>query len=408
MRGASDHLSIGERVAFYRARRGLTQAVLANLVGRSEDWLSKIERGEREIRRLDVLTELASALRVELADLLGQPVLLEDDHEHDDVPAIRDALMAPARLSRVLFGPEGSDTWIPDVPQIWHLTESAWEHYQRGDVGQTVQLLPRLIRAAQSIETRSANGFEGWAVSSRIHHLATTALTKIGESDLSWIAAERAMKAADNADDPLVLASAARAGTHALLAVGRYDDAIQLDQTARDWLSRQLRDQNPAALSVQGMLDLRMATAASRRNDRATTNRLLASARLAAEQLGVDAIHWQTSFGPTNVALHELSAALDLGDISYVTERGPQIDSSPLPTVRQVAHQIDLARAFSYAGQDDNAISSLLTAERKSPQLVHHNPVVREIVRTIHRRAASSNHRHSAIRELAERCRAIQ
>jgi transcriptional regulator with XRE-family HTH domain len=407
MRGASDHLSIGERVAFYRARRGLTQAVLANLVGRSEDWLSKIERGEREVRRLDVLTELAAALRVELADLLGQPVLLEDDHEHDDVPAIRDALMAPARLSRVLFGADDGAR-LPDVRQVWRLTEGAWDHYQKGDVGRTVQLLPRLIQAAQSIETSSADGLDGWAVSSRIHHLATTTLTKIGESDLSWIAAERAMKAADQADDPLVLASAARAGTHALLAVGRYDDAIQLGQTARDWLSRQLRQLDPAALSVQGMLDLRMATAASRRNDRATTTQLLASARAAAEHLGVDANHWQTSFGPTNVALHELSAALDLGDISYVTERGPQIDSSPLPTVRQVAHQIDLARAFSYAGQDDNAVSSLLTAERKSPQLIHHNPVVREIVRTIHRRTPASNQRHSPIRALAERCRAIQ
>lgn len=33
MRGAGDHLSIGERVAFYRSRRGMTQAVLAGLTG---------------------------------------------------------------------------------------------------------------------------------------------------------------------------------------------------------------------------------------------------------------------------------------------------------------------------------------------------------------------------------------
>ncbi|MGW4129901.1 helix-turn-helix domain-containing protein [Amycolatopsis japonica] len=53
MRGAGDQLSIGERIAFYRRRRGLSQAVLADLVGRTEDWLSKIEHGEREIRRMD-------------------------------------------------------------------------------------------------------------------------------------------------------------------------------------------------------------------------------------------------------------------------------------------------------------------------------------------------------------------
>lgn len=74
MRGAGDNMAIGERIAFYRQRRGLTQAVLAGMVGRSEDWLSKIERGERQARRLDVLADLARELRVTLGDLLGEPV----------------------------------------------------------------------------------------------------------------------------------------------------------------------------------------------------------------------------------------------------------------------------------------------------------------------------------------------
>jgi transcriptional regulator with XRE-family HTH domain len=74
MRGAGDHFTVGERIAFYRRRRGLTQGVLAQLVGRSEDWLSKIERNERDLRRLDMLTEVARALRVSVGDLLGTPV----------------------------------------------------------------------------------------------------------------------------------------------------------------------------------------------------------------------------------------------------------------------------------------------------------------------------------------------
>jgi transcriptional regulator with XRE-family HTH domain len=407
MRGAGDHLSIGERVAFYRARRGLTQSVLASLVGRTEDWLSKIERGEREIRRLDVLAELAGALRVSLGDLIGQPVLLEDDHQHDDIPAVRDALMAPRRLSRVLF-PSGETGQPPDVEQVASLTEGAWEHYQHGRIGRTVAMLPELIRAAQALESDASAGGRGSAVSARIHHLAATTLTKIGESDLSWIAAERAMNAADNSDDPLVLASAARAGTHALLAVGRYDDALQLGETARSWLTTNVREFDPAALSLRGMLDLRMATAASRHNDRATATARLAAADEAAQQLGTDANYWQTSFGPTNVMLHRLSAALDLGDIAYVTEHGPRVDSTMLPTVRQVAHAIDLARALSYSAQDDDAIEALLNAEAKSPQLVRHNPAVREIVREIHRRSPVTGGRGSQILALAERCRAVQ
>ncbi|MET8804899.1 helix-turn-helix transcriptional regulator [Streptomyces sp. NPDC004546] len=57
MRGLGDHLSIGERIAFYRKRRGYTQEVLAGLVGRSTDWLAKIETGRRKPPRIDMLAE---------------------------------------------------------------------------------------------------------------------------------------------------------------------------------------------------------------------------------------------------------------------------------------------------------------------------------------------------------------
>ncbi|MGW5467411.1 helix-turn-helix domain-containing protein [Streptomyces chartreusis] len=98
MRGLGDHLSIGERIAFYRKRRGYTQEVLAGLVGRSTDWLAKIETGRRKPPRIDMLTDLSRILRVPLGDLLGQTVLVEDERQQDDVPAVRDALMSPRRL----------------------------------------------------------------------------------------------------------------------------------------------------------------------------------------------------------------------------------------------------------------------------------------------------------------------
>ncbi|WP_428983209.1 helix-turn-helix transcriptional regulator [Phytohabitans maris] len=41
--------SVGERIAAYRRRRGLSQAALAGLVGRSELWLSQVERGIRSV-----------------------------------------------------------------------------------------------------------------------------------------------------------------------------------------------------------------------------------------------------------------------------------------------------------------------------------------------------------------------
>src|SRR5918998_2772799 len=314
MRGAGDHFSVGDRIAFYRRRRQLTQRVLAQLVGRSEDWLSKVERNERDVRRLDVLNELARALRVTVGDLLGQPVLLEDEHpKDDDVPAVRDALMSHRRLSQTLFGSRAVEAVA--VESVARFSRHAWTNYKQGQLGRVVAALPNLIRSAQALEETAAPGDQRpWVASARIHHLAATTLVKFGEADLAWIAAERAMSAAERSGDPLSLASAARAGAHALLAVGRFDDAVNLGQTASEWLAKEVDQQDPAALSLAGMLYLRTAIAAS----------------------------------------------LDLGDVPWVIEHGSQIDASHLPAERSVAYQIDLARAYSYVARDDDALAQLL------------------------------------------------
>src|SRR3954462_10433749 len=56
----------------YRRRRGLSQAALAGLIGRSESWLSQVERGVRSVDRLSVLLDLAKVLHVEVEALTGQ------------------------------------------------------------------------------------------------------------------------------------------------------------------------------------------------------------------------------------------------------------------------------------------------------------------------------------------------
>ncbi len=412
VRGAGDPLTIGERVAFYRRRRGLTQAVLAGLVGRSEDWLSKVERGEREIRRVDLLTAMAKALRVSLGDLLGRPVLAEDDARDDDVPAVRDALMNPRRLSRVLFS-ASSTAPVVDPVQAGRVVEAAWADHQRGRIGAVVAALPRLIGTAQHLEDVAAGAGRdyahgAWSVSARTHHLAATTLCKLGEADLSWIAAERAVQAADRADDPLVLASAARAATHALLELGHFEDALELGRAASEWLRAQLDERDPAALSLYGMLHLRTAVAAARNNDRAAATELIDVAARAAGQLGRDANYWQTGFGPTNVELHRLSTALDLGDVAFVVDRGPAVRTENLPAERRVSHLIDVARALHLVARDDDALAMLLSAEREAPSLIRHNPAVRETVKTMSRRAPVSGGRSSSLLALAERCRALR
>lgn len=65
--------SAGKRVATYRSRRGLSQAPLAGLLGRSESWLSQVERGVRSVDRMSVLLDLSRLLNVEVQALTGTP-----------------------------------------------------------------------------------------------------------------------------------------------------------------------------------------------------------------------------------------------------------------------------------------------------------------------------------------------
>ena len=165
---------------------------------------------------------------------------------------------------------------------------------------------------------------------------------------------------------------------------------------------------DPAALSLEGMLYLRTAVAAARHQDRLTAIELLVQAGRAADQLGVDANYWQTGFGPSNVQLHRVSVALDLGDIPQVIDSAPGIKVDHLPIERQVTHLIDLARALSLVARDDDALHTLLRAERKSPGIVRHSAVVRDVVRSMYRRApASAGTKSSPLLALAERCRAV-
>src|SRR5712691_6496639 len=64
-----DRQETGQRIARARRRRGLSQATLAGLVGRSESWLSQVERGKRSIDSHTVLTHMAQVLRMDIAQL---------------------------------------------------------------------------------------------------------------------------------------------------------------------------------------------------------------------------------------------------------------------------------------------------------------------------------------------------
>jgi transcriptional regulator with XRE-family HTH domain len=90
----SEREAAGQRIAQARRRRGLPQAVLAGLVGRSESWLSQVERGKRGVDSHSVLVRLAEVLRVDIEELTGPADRDESDQgAHPAASLIEQAVM---------------------------------------------------------------------------------------------------------------------------------------------------------------------------------------------------------------------------------------------------------------------------------------------------------------------------
>ena len=385
MRGMTEKLTIGERVAWYRRRRGMSQEVLAGLVGRTTDWLQKAENNRIELDRLSVIRSLARALDVSIGDLIGEPTLLDwtADSRTQTVPALRAALMDYSQLSPLLAD-DSRQTEPPTLDQVTNRVGAIFDSYQQSRFGYVTAQAPEVLRDAVAI-TRAAESHEAAHAHELLafsYQATASVLTKLGEADLAWIAAERGLAAAQSTGDLVVTGSLFRSVAHALLATGRYRPAIELVHRAADVLGGELGRADGRMLSVYGSLFLTGAMAASRAEDRSTTSGFLQEAQEAADRLGQDANYVWTAFGPTNVAIHRVNTAMELGDVQIALDLGPAVDTTELPTERRVRHALELARAYSARNRRDEGLAVLLNAERIAPEQVRHHYISRQIVLT--------------------------
>lgn len=92
----------GQRIARARRRRGMSQAALARLIGRSESWLSQVERGLRLIDSHSALTALAESLRVDVTELTGEGAADQPGSTYAAATEIERAMMAYEALESVI------------------------------------------------------------------------------------------------------------------------------------------------------------------------------------------------------------------------------------------------------------------------------------------------------------------
>ena len=389
-----DDLPIGRRVAYWRARRRMSQQVFADRLGKSKSWVDKVERGVRRLDKFSVVYEIADVLQLDVQLLLGREPERRADSmnciDQVEVEEIRTALEHYDQISAFFYSP-------PEPPALTELRKAvghAWQTYQHAKYGVLARALPRLLRQAQAADA----AYAGSAASpdaahqlAQVYQLASSALRKLGEHELSWLAADRSIAVSQRTGDPLLAGVATYRVALALLALGRGRPALEINVNIANRLApgNDGEQTTPERLSVYGMLLLQGAMSAARIGDSATVRDLLAGAGEAAGALGGDHNYYWTSFGPTNVELHRAAAAVEMGEGKVAVETHERMDlrgfGSLLPE-RRAHHFLDIARGFAQVGDVERASEMLLEGDRLAPSEIRCRPIAREVLSDVLRR----------------------
>ncbi|WP_229398843.1 helix-turn-helix domain-containing protein [Micromonospora okii] len=355
---------IGRRVAELRTNRGMSQQVFADRIGKSKSWVDKVERGVRTLDRFSVIETVAATLGVTPTVLLGGKVRRGAVAGPDTGSAVERVREALARYDVPRIGGDGPPA--SSLRQRDGQIGYAWTAYRNGHHAQVLRMLPDLLGDARTAGDSTPD------LPVRVYRLAAQVLIKLGEPDLSWLAADRAMSAA--AADPR------RAG----LA------AVSLAQALR--ALRRGRLAMAAAAAALHRLDL-APSRAFLPEEPALTGTLLTEAALAAAACGAvaasaefteRAAHLATThdgrhhddhdgigFGPTTVELARALTAMRLGDHhrAVAAHRWATGDDAwhLLPAEHRAAHLIDITRAHLDLGDHQAAGRALVTADGIAP-----------------------------------------
>ncbi|MFD7972088.1 helix-turn-helix domain-containing protein [Streptomyces clavifer] len=395
-------LPTGERIRERRTGMGRTQAAVAGLCGITTDYLSQIERGLK-CPSSEVVSRLAAELKVPVGYLLG-----------DDQPARPAPRSTPgADVVRALLGQHLRPASTDLVPGgLRDRLEEAWRTWQTSATRFTdvETVLPDLIGAIETAlrTTRRAPAErrDVQRLAADLYGLLRSYCRRTGRTDLSLMVTDRALRAAEEADDPLRIAVAKWNLGHALLSQpGQEDDAAYVARTAAEHLA-QVLPTSPEAAAVRGALELVSVVAEARTGrawaarDRLTTRVLPLARRSGEGNVG------RTVFGPTNTMLHAVSVEMTDGDAAEGLRLADRVDTSRLPSLeRQFTFGLEVARCYDLRRDDAAVLVHLLELEALAPQDLQRNPLGRTLAISLVCRARPTYRRQAAA--LAERLQLV-
>jgi transcriptional regulator with XRE-family HTH domain len=150
---------MGRRVAYWRQRRGMSQQVFADRIGKSKSWVDKIERGVRRLDKYSVITELAEALSIDAGQLLGREPKrrpgLGGCLDQVEVESIRQSLERYERLGRFL---EAAPIESTPIPELRGSVNYCWLAFEKGHYPVVARSLIQLLRDTPVAEDRPVGG----------------------------------------------------------------------------------------------------------------------------------------------------------------------------------------------------------------------------------------------------------
>lgn len=385
-------LPIGDRIRHYRG--GRRQDAVAGLVGISPDYLSQIERGLK-VPSLPILYALAQELGVPTAALLSEHPPAEEEMTDTAEAAVGRALLG--------YGPARSTEPVP-AAVLRDRVEAAWQNWQTAGnrFTRAAETLPGLVadvehalRAARA----GADAVERRAVlraAADLYCLLRSYLRRTGRVDLATIAADRAMRAAEDADDPLRIAAAQWNLGHVLLAANQPAEAEELALRAAEQVAAARMPEVERAAMGGALQLVAVVGSARRRRWWEARERLTEHAAPAARKVpDASNIGW-TVFGPTNVALHAMSIDMEAGEAGEALHTADAIDTSVLPSLeREFTFGLEVAACHSQRRDDAGALLALTGLESIAPEDLARTPLARQLVLTVIRRARAMHARQA-------------
>ncbi len=325
-----------------------------------------------------------------LAEILGLPVdeltatKTDTMTQYRAASAIRQAMMSYDGLAS-LINPRHVEGSLESLVWLRHEVRRVNRLYQATHYDDDGRRLPGLIVATElgsrHAPTKHRRAYQ--TLRSLTYHCTTTTLRRVGEAELAWMAADRSLAAAEEAERPLLVAVSAYRLGYVFVRLREADRALQVVLRAADALNRSSRRADPRPLSLLGALHLVAVTATAARYDQAAVRTFLEQARQTAELIGEERNDFWTAFGPANVTIHEISSAVEAGDARQAIRKSEALNPDDLAAGlvgRRAQVHLDLARAYAVQRKDAAAVNMLLEAERLSPELVRYGSRPRDLL----------------------------